>query len=170
MAEARGRECSSHVSANCTRALRARRYAPPVRVSALLQTGFSPPSHAARLVYVRRVVRAFTGLRRREVRVAPAEHPQTSTPIGRAVSATLRRAGEDSAPTVSPSPTDGRDAQMSTYHVASYEKIIFVRAKKAVWITRLTWYVLFLTSARLWLWYLSTNGRILARDFFPHIT
>src|SRR5688500_6669669 len=51
-----------------------------------------------------------------------------------------------------------------------YEKIIKEIAKFRVWITHLTRVVLFFASVRLWLWYESTNGHILARDFFPQIT
>src|SRR5688500_15475692 len=39
-----------------------------------------------------------------------------------------------------------------------------------MWITHLTRVVLFFASVHLWLWYESTNGHILARDFFPQIT
>ena len=62
------------------------------------------------------------------------------------------------------------DAKESPRHARSYEKIINLRGQKAVWITRLTDVVLFLTSVRLWLWYESTNGLILAPEIFPQIT
>ena len=49
----------------------------------------------------------------------------------------------------------------------SHEKIIKKQSRPRVWITHLTSIVLFLAPIRLCLWYESSNGHILARDFFP---
>ena len=74
------------------------------------------------------------------------------------------------APKRIPSPTPRRDVRYTAKRRPHYEKIINVRAQKAVWITRLTEVVLFFTSVRLWLWYESTNGLILAPEIFPQTT
>jgi len=70
------------------------------------------------------------------------------------------------APKRIPSPTLAEMLVEARRPAAHYEEIIKLEVKKRVWITRLTGVVLFFTSVRLCLWYESTNGLILARDFF----
>ena len=54
-----------------------------------------------------------------------------------------------SSPKRTPSPTPNRDAEETRARDSRYEKIINLPARHRVWITRLTWVVLFFAPARL---------------------